>query len=378
MQDPRYAVTLFSGIDEGPEGTLHAAARAAGVRLVLSRHLVRPIRPLADLAALVELTRFIRAGRFHVVHTHASKAGIVGRLAARLAGAPVVVHTLHSLVFHEYQSAFKNRVYVALKRLCARFTDQFISVSDATRLGALRAGIGDPARHATVVSGMDLVPFLEAGRGLDRVAARRRFGLPPTAPVVGKVARLFPLKGHAQFLEAAHAVHRRRPDVHFLLVGDGVLRAQLEAEVEARGLAAVVHFAGLIEPGEVPAALVAMDVVVHTSLREGIARVLPQALAAGRPVVTFALDGAPEVIEDGRSGYTVPPLDSAALAERVLELLADPARRDAMAAHGRAFVEREFPVERMVERIDALYERLLLARGLLVPAAPPPSATVRP
>ena len=130
-----------------------------------------------------------------------------------------------------------------------------------------------------------------------------------------------------------------------------------------------MHFAGLTPAAEIPAALVAMDVVVHTSLREGLARVLPQALAAGRPVVTFALDGAPEVIEDGRSGYVVPALDTTALADRVLALLDDPARRAAMAAHGRAFVAREFPVEQMVARIDALYERLLLERGLL--AAPP-------
>jgi len=369
MQDERYDVTLFSGIDEGPEGNLHDLARARGVKLVLSRHLVRSIRPLADFMALIELIRFIRAGRFHIVHTHASKAGILGRIAARLAGAPIVVHTMHSLVFHEYQSALANRFYIALKRLCAPLTDQFITVSEATRRGALAAGIGAPGRYTTVLSGMDLDPFLEAEQRIDRTAARRRFGLPLESPVVGKVARLFPLKGHPQFVEVAAAVHRRRSDVHFLLVGDGVLMQELKAEVLARGLGEVVHFAGLIPPAAIPEALVAMDVVVHTSLREGIARVLPQALAVGRPVVTFALDGAPEVIEDGRSGHIVPALDCTAMAERVLELLDHPARRKSMAAYGRAFVAREFPVERMVERIDALYERQLLRRGLL--KAPP-------
>jgi glycosyltransferase involved in cell wall biosynthesis len=365
MRDPRYQVTLFSGIDEGPEGNLHDAARSQGVELVLSRHLVRPIRPIADLKALIELTRFIRAGRFHIVHTHASKAGILGRIAARLAGTPIVVHTLHSLVFHEYQSGLANRFYIALKRLCARLTDQFIAVSESTRRGALRAGIGHPDRYATVVSGMNLTPFLEAERQIDRAVARRRFGLPLDSPVVGKVARLFPLKGHEQFLAMAAQVHRRRGDVHFLLVGDGVLRSELEGKVEAAGMSKVIHFAGLVPPAEIPAALVAMDVVVHTSLREGIARALPQALAVGRPVVTFALDGAAEVIEEGRSGYTVPALDCTALADRVLDLLDHPARRAAMAAHGRNFVAGEFAAERMVERIDALYERHLLRRGLL-------------
>jgi glycosyltransferase involved in cell wall biosynthesis len=338
------------------------------VNLILTPHLIRPIQPLTDLRALADLIRFIRRGRFHIVHTHATKAGILGRLAARMAGVPIVVHTLHSLVFHEYQSGFANRTYVALKKLCAPLTHQFISVSQATARGAIAAGIGDPARHAVVLSGMDLEPFLTAESRIEHAAARRRFGLPPEAPVVGKIARLFPLKGHAEFMEAAARVHAQRPDVHFLLVGDGILRAELEAEAHRRGLGSVVHFAGLVPAAEIPAALIAMDVVVHTSLREGLARVLPQALAAGRPVVTFALDGAPEVIEDGRSGYVVPALDTAALAARVLVLLDDPARRAAMAALGRAFVAREFPVEQMVARIDALYERLLLARGLL--AAP--------
>jgi glycosyltransferase involved in cell wall biosynthesis len=368
MRDPRYEVTLYSGIDLGPEGNLHDAARAQGVNLILTPHLIRSIRPLTDLRALVELTRFIRAGRYHVVHTHATKAGIIGRLAARLAGAPVVIHTLHGLVFHDYQNAHVNRIYIALKRFCARFTDHMIAVSDATAKGALGAGIGDPARLEIIFSGMELAPFLTADERLERNALRRRFGLPANAPVVGKVGRLFPLKGHAQFLEAAAKIHAERPDVHFLLVGNGILRADLEAEVAARGLAPVVHFAGLIPPAEVPAAIAAMDVVVHTSLREGIARVLPQALAVGRPVVTFALDGAPEVIEDGKSGYLLPPLDAAGIAARVLALLADPELRRTMAAYGRAFVEREFPVEHMVERIDAVYEQHLLQKGLLVPA----------
>jgi len=367
MRDPRYDVTLYAGIDDGPEGNLQALAHEQGVNLVLTPHLIRPIRPLTDLRALADLTRFIRRGRFDIVHTHATKAGILGRLAARMARVPIVVHTLHSLVFHEYQSGLANRTYVRLKRLCAPLTDQFISVSQATAKGAIAAGIGNPARHAVVLSGMDLEPFLSAESRIDRAVARQRFGLPEEAPVVGKIARLFPLKGHAEFLDAAARVHAARPDVHFLLVGDGILRAELEAEANRRGLGAVIHFAGLTPAAEIPAALVAMDVVVHTSLREGLARVLPQALAAGRPVVTFALDGAPEVIEDGRSGYVVPPLDSAALASRVISLLDDPARRAAMAAHGRAFVAREFPVERMVARIDALYERLLLTRGLLAP-----------
>ncbi len=369
MRDPRYEVTLLTGIDLGPEGNLHDVAHEKGVNIVFSPHLVRPIKPLTDLRALIELTRFIRAGRFHVVHTHATKAGIIGRIAARLAGTPVIIHTMHGLAFHEYQSRHVNRLYVAIERACEPLADQLITVSDTTARAALAAGIGHPGRYETVFSGMELEPFLDADQRFDRVAFRRRFGIPDDAAVIGKVGRLFPLKGHAQFFAAAAAIHAARPEVHFLIVGNGILRQELEAEARERGLAPVVHFTGLLPPAEVPAAIAAMDIVVHTSLREGIARVLPQALAVGRPVVTFALDGAPEVIADGQTGFLVPPLDSAQVARRVLDLLDDPGLGQRMAATGRALVEREFPVERMVARIDAIYERHLLKKGLVTPAA---------
>jgi glycosyltransferase involved in cell wall biosynthesis len=165
----------------------------------------------------------------------------------------------------------------------------------------------------------------------------------------------------------ADHVHRQRPDVHFLVIGDGVLRPVLEADARRRGLEDVIHFAGLIAPEEIPAALIAMDVVVHASVREGIARVLPQALAVGRAVVAFDMDGAPEVIEHGKSGYLVPPLDVEAMADHVRRLVDDPDLRQRLALNGRAFVEREFPVERMVERINQLYVTRLREHGLPVP-----------
>src|SRR6185295_20185631 len=144
-------------------------------------------------------------------------------------------------------------------------------------------------------------------------------------PVVGKIARLFPLKGHDQFLAAAADIHRQMPDVYFLLVGDGPLREQLKAEADRLGFGERVVMVGRVPPERVPEYIQAMDVVVHTSLREGIARVLPQAGAVSKPVVTFDLDGAPEVIRDGISGYLVPPVDVQAIANRTVELLNDPA-----------------------------------------------------
>jgi glycosyltransferase involved in cell wall biosynthesis len=362
--NPRYRVTLLCGVDDGPEGDLHAQARAAGVDLQILPSLVRPVRPLGDLRCLYELTRFMRRGSYDIVHTHSSKAGILGRIAARRAGVPIVVHTLHSLVFHEYQAAWKNRLYVALKKHCAPLTDVLISVNDKTSQGAIAKGIGRPEQYLTIYSGMELAPFLEARERLSVAAAKERLGLPPDAPVVGKIARLFPLKGHDEFLDAARRIADAVPATRFLLVGNGSLRAHLERRAQELGLREQVHFAGLVEPEDVPAHIQAMDVVIHSSLREGIARVIPQAGAVGKPVVTFAMDGAPEVIRDGVSGFLVPPKDTAAMAARTVELLRSPGMREAFGAEGRSFAARHFGVATMVERINGVYEKLLDERGL--------------
>jgi glycosyltransferase involved in cell wall biosynthesis len=367
-RNPRYAVTLLSGIDDGPEGNLHDRAHAAGVDLVLEPTLVRPIRPLTDLRCLVRLWRFMRRGRFDIVHTHSSKAGILGRIAARRAGVPIVVHTLHSLVFHEYQEAWKNRLYIALKRWCAPMTDVLISVNDKTTEGALAAGIGRPEQYVTIFSGMELRPFLDVRDSISVEDAKRRLGIPPDAPVVGKVARLFPLKGHDQFFEMATRVARAEPRAFFVLVGNGTLRAELERRARDLGIAERTVFTGLVSPEQVPACMRAMDVVVHASLREGIARVIPQAGAVGKPVVAFAMDGAPEVIQDGISGCLVPSRDTAAMAASTLALLGDPERRRAMGEAGREFAAAHFRVESMLERIDAVYAPLLAARGSREPA----------
>jgi glycosyltransferase involved in cell wall biosynthesis len=359
QRNPAYRVTLLSGIDEGPEGNLHDRARAAGVDLVLLPSLVRPIRPLKDLYAFVRLYLFMRRGGYDIVHTHSSKAGILGRLAARAAGVPIVVHTLHSLVFHEYQAAWKNRLYVALKKRCAPLTDTLISVNDKTTEGALRAGIGRPEQYLTIYSGFDLDPFVSVREQLTPEAAKRRAGIPAEALVVGTIARLSPLKGHEQFFEAAETIAAAEPRAWFLLVGSGALRDELEARARRIGIAERTVFAGLVAPEAVPAAIQAMDVVVHASLREGIARVIPQAGAVGKPVVAFAMDGAPEVIRDGVSGCLVPPRDTRALAARVGELLAAPDRRRSMGEAARTFAIAHFGIEEMVSRIDKVYARLL-------------------
>jgi glycosyltransferase involved in cell wall biosynthesis len=350
-------VTLVAGPDPGPEGDLHDAARRGRIAFHVFPRLVRPIRPLNDLIALVQLVRFMKRGAFDVVHTHSSKAGILGRIAARLAGVETVVHTLHGLPFHPYQAAWKNALYARLERIAAPLSDTLIAVSQKTLEGALAAGIGTPNQFVKIFSGMVLEPFLHVSERFSVAEARRRLSIPETAPVVGKIARLFPLKGHADFLAAAARIAADRPDCWFLLIGDGILRRELEEMARRLSIADRTVFAGLVRPEDVPWCIQAMDVVVHTSLREGIARVIPQAGAVGKPVVTYELDGAPEVVRAGSSGFLVSAGDIESLAKRTLELLRDGALREELGSRGREFAAEHYPAAKMVEAIQAVYGR---------------------
>jgi glycosyltransferase involved in cell wall biosynthesis len=290
-QNGDYDVTLLTGTDEGREGELLSRARST-TKLLVVPELGRPINPFCDLIALVKVYRLIRKGKYHIVHTHSSKAGVLGRIAAWAAGTPIIVHTLHSLVFHEYQPWIINRILRIVKKVCAPLTHHYISVSRVISEKAVAAGIARAEKFTTVYSGMELDWFLNAQ--VDPLAVRREFGIPENAPVVGKVARLFPLKGHDQLLDAAPAIVRHCPDVCFFLIGDGVLYDHLRRRALEMGILDNFVFAGLIGRERIPEVIAAMDVLVHTSLREGLARVLPQALAMGKPCVSFDIDGAPK------------------------------------------------------------------------------------
>jgi glycosyltransferase involved in cell wall biosynthesis len=252
---------------------------------------------------------------------------------------------------------------VLLERMCAPLADRLISVSDKASHAAITQGVGRRDQHITIFSGIELDLFLSVRQRLTPEEAKRRIGIPPEAPVVGKVARLFPLKGHDQFLDAAARIAREIPATYFLLVGDGPLRDELRQKAERLGIADRLVMVRRVPPDTVPEHLQAMDVVVHTSLREGIARVLPQAGAVGKPVVTFDLDGAPEVVHDGISGYLVPPVNVDAIAQRTIELLRDPERRLRFGEAGRAFAAEHFSVEQMVERVSGVYLDLLSERS---------------
>ncbi|MHC4711710.1 MAG: glycosyltransferase family 4 protein [Planctomycetota bacterium] len=348
---------LVTGPAIGPEGELLNRARANGVRVEVVDSMRRAINPLRDGAAYLALKRILKRERPEIVHTHSSKAGILGRAAARAAGVPVVVHTIHGLPFHPYQNALVNRTYIALERWAAVRSDHIITVCDAMAEKAADAGVAPPGKFTTVYSGMEVDTFLRASSAREEV--RARLEVAPDAPLVGKVARLFHLKGHKYLIDAMPAVLEKFPATKFLFVGDGILKNALWKRAESLGVADSIIFAGLVEPDEVPRMVAAMDLLVHCSLREGLARVLPQAFLAGIPVISYDIDGAREVVESGRTGWLLAPEEVDGLSAAMIEALSDPVRAREMALKGREFCREAFSVERMVEKITGLYELLL-------------------
>lgn len=392
-QKPGLEVSLISGPTTGPEGSLEQ--RVAGIPglLTLVPELVRPIAPVRDWLALRKLTRLFREQRPDLVHTHSGKAGVLGRLAAHAAGVPVIVHTIHGPSFGPFQGPLANFAFRAAERRAGRVTTHFVSVANAMTEQYLAAGIGRPDQYTRIFSGFDLEPFLNAKND---PALRAKLGIGPDDFVVGKIARLFEHKGHLDLLVAATHLVQRFPQVKLLLVGDGVLRPALEALIRewprAKPLQGRVIFAGLVCPEEVPSYLGIMDTVVHLSRREGLARVLPQALAAGKPIVAYDCDGAREVCLDNETGFLIKPgkfgaatahwlrtqnlkpalLDQLnasgenqersdpleTVAHWLGKLVTQPVLCERLGVRGRELVKECFPAQRMVDDLHALYQRL--------------------
>jgi glycosyltransferase involved in cell wall biosynthesis len=357
MRDYGDDVLLITGPALGPEGSLLDRARAGGVPLAIVPSLRRAIRPGRDLAAYRAIGNALREFRPEVVHTHSAKAGILGRAVAWRMEVPAVIHTVHGAPFHPYQSAWARAFFRGCERWAARRCHALVSVADAMTDLLVGAGVAPREKFTTIYSGIEVGPLLQSDRLRD--AVRSRLGYRPEHVVIGKIARLFHLKGHEYLVEAAKRLVCADPRVRFLLVGDGVLRDQLEQWIRVAGMEEYFQFVGLAPPEEIPGLVAAMDIVVHASLREGLARALVHGLLAGKPVVSFDVDGAREVVLDGVTGYLVPPRDYGTLAVALQRLAADRTLRTRLGGQGRARFQEQFCHRRMTRDLRALYERLL-------------------
>ncbi|HXE72544.1 MAG TPA: glycosyltransferase family 4 protein [Candidatus Nitrosotenuis sp.] len=325
---------------------------------VLALPISRELRPLEDLASLLDLVYLIRRLRPDVVHTHTSKAGFLGRLAAWLCRVPLILHTIHELPENSTDSPWRKALYRALEQVAARWATHLITVSEPNRRQILAAKICPERKLTLIREGLALERYRPSTPAAE---VRRRLGIPAQAPVVGTLARLEPAKGHVYLLEAFARVLEARPDAWLVCVGGGHLRPDLEARSRDMGLAGRVVFTGFVE--DVVDLVASFDVFALASLYEGLGVAILEAMALGRPTVCTAVGGVLDVVVDGETGYLVPPRDPEALARRILELLGDPEKAAAMGAAGRRRVETEFREDEANRRMLGLYRHLLERHG---------------
>ena len=341
---------IVCGSETGSEGSLHEEVRRRGVELVVVPELVREVDPRADALVIPALARLFRQRDVHVVHTNSSKAGVVGRIAARRAGVKSVVHTVHGWPFHDHQRRGMVRVWKELERRCAPLADRLVVVADADRRKGLAAGIGRPEQYVTVRSGLELQDYdpTRAQRG----EVRRELGLPLDVPVVGTVSRLSPQKDPITLIEAFSTLRQQHPTARLLLVGDGPLAGDVTARVDALGLTDAVVMTGLRH--DVPRLLQAMDVFLSCSLWEGLPRTIIAAMATGVPVVATPADGVRDVIRDHETGRVFPMERPEIAAWATGHLLKDP-KVASMLSAAALDLTHEFDAKTMAERLSDVY-----------------------
>jgi glycosyltransferase involved in cell wall biosynthesis len=363
LKEKGYVVDLVSGPTEGPEGSLEdQIKKESGLRLIVIKEMVREIHPFLDVLTFLKLYRLFRKSRYDVVHTHSAKAGVVGRLAAKFAyKRTVTIHTVHGLSFHDFQSHLLNGFYITAEKIAGFFTDRYICVGAVMKEKSLRAGIGREKQYSVVYSGFEVQPYLDAEE--DRGSTRSSLGIRDNEKVFGMVGRLYHLKGQEYLMEAFASVVREYPETKLLIVGDGILRPELERFARDNKILEKVIFTGLVSPSRIPELIASMDVLVHTSLREGLPKAVAQGFAGGRPVLAFDVDGARELVIDGRTGYLIPPKNVEVLKKKMRFLLQNPSISYKMGEEGRKIVMSLFPVEKMVDAIEKIYKETLLEKN---------------
>lgn len=330
------------------------AAVDKGVRLIALSSLVRRISPSHDLKAFGRMCGLFYREKPDIIHTHTSKAGLLGRWAAFFTRTPVIIHTPHGHVFHGYFTRITSKLFILLERITAWITDAIIAVSERERIETLEQGIGSPHKLVTIYSAVDLNRFMNLR--IDIEAKKKEFGIPADHGVVGTVGRLVTVKGHTFLLDAARAILAKRPRTVFVLVGEGDLHGELEKQAEQLGIREKIIFAGW--HSDVSEIIPLFDVFVLPSINEGMGKVLVEAMAAGKPVVASRVGGIIDLIHDGENGILVPPAQPQPLAEAILALLADENLRKRYGSAGKKKVYPEFDITTMIRKVDELYNDL--------------------
>ncbi len=356
LDKSRFEVHLAVGTTAGDPGPTLDEARASGVALFEIPELVRAIAPLADWRALRSLRRIMHSNAYDIVHTHTSKAGILGRLAAKLEGVPRIVHTPHGHVFYGYYGAVTTQLFVGLERWVAGFTDRLIALTQADLEDHIRFGIAPRQRFRVIHSGIDFSAFENGCSKVDRAAIRSGLGIDPDGVVIGSLGRLTAIKGHRVLLEAFAMVRRRVANAWLLLVGDGEERIALQTLVRELGVEHHTVFAGWRD--DIAEVLGGMDIFVFPSINEGMGKALVEAMYAGVPCVATNVGGIPELIRHEQEGLLVAPAAPQELTDGVLRLLNHDAERSRFAATANKRAQA-YTAESMVEQIELLYDDLV-------------------
>jgi glycosyltransferase involved in cell wall biosynthesis len=363
-------VTLITGPALGPEGELFEQTKNQKYKTIVVDKLRRPICPLYDTISYLQIKECLKHIKPDIVHTHSAKAGILGRFAAHslrnthhAIRNTKIVHTIHGLAFHPYQSNLLNKFYITIEKSAAKRTDFFISVADAMTEQAAAASIGYPEQFTTVYSAIEEDDFLLPIPDQRKKAFRQKYQIPQDAVVLITIARLFMLKGHDYIIESAKTLSKQYKNAVWLFVGDGNLSEYYKNQVHRLGLADKIKFTGLLSPKEIPLAIASSDILVHCSLREGLARTLPQAMLCAKPAISFDIDGAKEVVNEN-TGRLIEPKNVEQLTKACAELIENKELRNKLGKTGREFVREKFAPKTMVDTIEAVYKKLTTNNGL--------------
>jgi glycosyltransferase involved in cell wall biosynthesis len=356
----KYEVTLMSGPVEDPGQDRKKEIEECGIRHIFIPELVRNIKLFKDLIAFLKIYRVLRKEKFDIVHTHTSKAGFLGRLAAKLARVPIIIYTPHGHVFFGYFSSLKTKIFILLEKLASPLADKIVAKTNREKEDYISYKITSERRLAIICSGIDLNRFKELSSD-EKLKIKKELGIPENSLVVGTAGRLVPVKGPEFLIEASKIIVSKYPDTYFLFAGDGPLRQSLEKKACRMGVKKNIIFLGWRD--DVSKIISIFDIFVLPSLNEGMGRVLVEAMALRKPIVASCVGGIPDLVAHGKNGFLVPPKNPMELAKHIQLLLEDRGEREKMGSAGQETIFN-FSKERMIEDTESLYEELRFRKNI--------------